>query len=232
MAPSDTRSVIEQFPEGSSERRLLEDACRAAEQCGVRVVLSNGPWVHQSEGDGMPCSGFFLDRPVPTLAVALGHPAAEWVPIFAHESSHFDQWREQAPEWTDLFRFGDEASLVLDAWLEGGREFSPSELGELVGSIKAVEFDAERRTLAKMQSYGVKVDPAEYAQKSNAYVMFYDWCANRRRWSEAGRPVYRVESIWRHAPAFFPDAPPIASEAFLAACDEAYPVVPARKAKP
>lgn len=218
---SDRAAALALVPPGTPARRLLDDVCAQADAAGVTLILS--PDKHTFQG-GLACSGYFLDQPVPTLAVALGNPVEEWVPILAHESCHFDQWREGSTAWTGLYDFGtQEASVLLDQWLEGAVELEPQTLKRVIAAIQNVEHDAEKRTLIKMQAYGIPVDSAEYAQKSNAYVYFYSWVGETRRWSDPGRAAYKLEEIWRHAPAVFTGAVEACPPSLLDACHRAYP---------
>lgn len=211
--------------------RLLAHTAAVAERHGVTLDLAPAKHVFQMGDSSMPCSGYFLDRPTPTLAVALDKPTIDWVLIAAHEGSHMDQWVEQVPAWTDLFEHGEEASLVLDRWLAGEVEFEPAVLDRLIDTIQACELDAERRTLDKLVAFGLtEVDPTEYAQRSNAYVHFYSWVKKHRAWSPEGRPPYQVDSLWAQAPTAFADVAGPCPPALMAAFEAEYGPAPTTKA--
>ena len=197
---------------------------------GITPLFADTPRISsRPDGGGIASSGFFEDRPTPRLAVGLGKPWQEWLPVLAHEFSHAQQWREQSLVWTNLFkdwgRGVEEASNALDGWLDGTLVLSPEQLSDVVDRARAVELDCERRTIALMRQWNLPIDPTEYAQKAAAYVYFYNHVAKTRQWYSADAAPYELAEVWSCAPRELSDSPttpPLLQEAF----DRNYPTAP------
>lgn len=197
LLPSDTPDAVRSFV-----AFCLDDLDRN----GVSVLISGGAQVNtRDDGLGMNCSGYFEDRPLPRLAVATGKPLDEWLPIFAHEYSHFTQWRDHSPVWADIFLLVDgreqEATALIDQWLEGALELDAGRLADIIDRARRVERDCEQRTVALIRQHGLPIDVAEYGQKANAYTEFYTRLAETRTWYPSGGAPYQIEEVWSAAPS-------------------------------
>lgn len=192
----------------SSNRDLfIEHVQRTLEEWGVETEFSTEEQVYTlGNGQGLACSGFFAELPRPKLAVALGKPDEEWLPILAHEFSHAHQWKEGSALWKRLFddwgHGREEASDALDRWLEG-EEWSGEQLNDIVARIRDIELDCERRTVEMIEKFQLPIDVEEYTQKSNAYVYFYNHVAQTRQWYGRGTAPYQIEDVWQNAPKTF-----------------------------
>lgn len=188
---------------------------------GVSVRLGEGDAVSYPNPEAHPCSGYFIDRPSPVLAAAVGGDWEEAFPVLVHEYAHFTQWAEKSPLWDQLFQEGIEAADWFDRWLEGV-EIGAARLYWACAAIRAIEMDCEHRSLALIQKYQLPIDPVEYAQKANAYVHFYTFAQERRAWRPSDvLPPYRMDAIWRAAPTTLTD-PEMPPPQLMAAYAKAY----------
>jgi hypothetical protein len=195
-------SLIQPATDASFQRFLaaLEATCRTQ---GVRLDLSATPTVPYGP-EAVPVSGYFVDHPIPTLAVATGKPVPDWQRILAHESCHLDQWLEHDPVWAgNVMADGLEAVDWLHAWCTHTRELTATEVAIAVRRAQEVELDCERRVLAKIQTFGLAIDAATHVQKANAYVQFYAHLGRTRAWYPPGQAPHQVEAVWREAPTVF-----------------------------
>ena len=209
---------------------VLLDRVQALPAHGIQVRLDAAEQVFTN---GLGCSGFFEDRPTPVLAVAVGKPLEDWLAILVHEYCHACQYREGATAWQALFQDWrgqgiEDACVVLDAWLEGACELTPTTLDSVIRTIKTVELDCERRVVALNAELSLGLDPATYAQNAAAYVYGYDRVRETRRWFEAGRAPYQLPEVTATAPRSLDgldvDRAPVALAQALV---EAYPDRPA-----
>jgi hypothetical protein len=193
--------------------RLLAEA----EASGVQLILGEGARVPYPNGEAVLCSGYFTDRPTPVLATGMGGPWADAFPVLLHEFAHMNQWREGIPEWAALFDDGVEAADWIDHWL-AGQDVPIDRLQRAFRAARAIEMDCEKRVLRHIARDGLPLDPIEYAQKANAYVLFYHWAEQHRAWYPATKqPPYRTPEIWSQAPTTLGDPevlPPALSAAF------------------
>lgn len=180
---------------------FVSDLIEQAQRHGVALKLPSTPSLLYPGAADSHVSGYFVAHPTPTLAVATGKPAQEWLEILAHESSHLDQWTDNDPSWLgNIMADGREAVDWLDSWSSGAPELTDEQLADVVARAKAVEMDCERRTLLKISKWGLPIDSSAYAQRANAYVHFYEVVAQTGRWNEPGLAPYQVEGVWAHAP--------------------------------
>lgn len=174
-------------------KKFVSDKCKGY---GVRFTLGRGQNVILGE---LECSGYFDDS-VPELAIAVGKPANEYIPVLIHEFNHMEQWKEQCPAWVNL---GDSCE-ILDEWL-AGEEFTSDEVNNAINRIIDVEFDCERRSVAFIEEHGIDINTTEYIQKSNAYVLFYNTIRSTRKWYNSERKPYMIKEVWNAMPKEFSD---------------------------
>lgn len=200
-------------------RAYLDEAASA----GVEVVWTMDDTVAYPNAQAQSVSGYFVDRPTPALGVALGGDWRDRFPVFVHERCHAQQWQEQVPVWTHLFRDGVEAADWFDRWIEG-EDLAADQVQWAGRAIRAVEMDCERRVLAEFQKHAIPLEPIVYAQKANAYVLFYHYAQAHRYWRPDGVPApYLWEAVWRTAPTSLGDPEMVPTELWQAFCEH-YPV--------
>lgn len=161
-------------------------------------------------GDGIPCSGYFLANPVTKqnmLAVGIGKPLEDWLPVLLHESCHMDQFIEQCKAWTDCTlpdADGKDSTDIVFHWIAGG-DIGDYDIVDMLHRSMMVEKDCEERTLRKIIDFGFQdiINTEEYIQKSNSYILFYPFILERGKFYDKGREPYNVPEVWKHAPKTF-----------------------------
>lgn len=142
-------------------------------------------------------AGFFCGE-TKELAVAVGKPVVDWLPVLVHEFSHAQQYID-TPE---LFLELDAGTEEFFAWSESARQPVIDVQCALMKCL-FVESECEQRTVKNIKKYALQgiIDPVEYAKKANAYVTFYKYVAETREWNEYGKAPYELEEVWK----LFPD---------------------------
>lgn len=150
--------------------------------------------------NGIGCSGFFDDKNK-ILSCAVGtKDLRDWFSTFLHEYSHFEQWCEQCPAWTNSQPIDINSDQLLDEYLDG-KDFD--NIATVIKNIAFLEYDCEKRTTLKMASFEDIMDVNTYIQKSNAYVAFYFQMFKRRKWYTPEKAPYLNETIWKNMPTKF-----------------------------
>jgi hypothetical protein len=60
---------------------------------------------------------------------------------------------------------------------------------------RELELDNEKRSVALMKKWDLKIDIDDYIRKANAYVMFYNYMYHSRKWSAPGNAPYSNPNI-------------------------------------
>jgi len=170
---------------------------RCAEN-GINLLIKNKTGIPYVTDGGFMVNGYF-DEEAKVLACAAGKDISQWLTILIHESSHMDQFLEGVPEWTNNLGLNE-----TDKWLSGDDVDMKKVTDEIKTSIQ-VELDCEKRTVKKIKKWGLDniVDTDEYIQKANAYIMFYLWMKENRKWYEIGREPYNLPEIFKEMPKTF-----------------------------
>lgn len=158
---------------------------------GVKCSLRQSQYVRITPK--LNCSGWF-DEAVPELVVAMKKPG--WIGILAHEYSHLTQWVEQIPLWQQ----GTESLGVMWDWLDG-KDFD--NIDYHINVARDLELDNEKRSINIIQRFELDVDIEDYIQKANAYVQFYNYIKQTRRWTKPGRAPYDVQRLVDAMPSKF-----------------------------
>jgi len=173
------------------ELNFIEFVKNQCFEYGVKCRLKNVTYVKLS--GNIKCSGYF-DSEVPELVVAMNRK--DWIEILVHEYCHLTQWVEQIPLWNK-----SATSLgKIDIWLSGGEVKS---INRHLGVARDLELDNEKRSVALIKEWGLKVDVEHYIQKANAYVQFYNYMGITRRWSKPGNSPYSNENLINEMPDKF-----------------------------
>lgn len=215
-------------PADSPIGRYLAHLVARAQAHGVALIMAPTPTLAYQGQEQYQVSGYFVEQPRPTLAVATGKPFEEWLQICVHEGCHMDQWIERDPSWIgNTLADGREAVDWLDAWCSRDLELDADVLADVIARAKAVELDCEKRAVATLVAFGLPVDLPTYIQRANAYVQFYDHVGRIRAWNAPGQAPYQREQVWRQAPTVFLEAP---DARLTAAFIEHYPAAAPRLA--
>jgi hypothetical protein len=159
----------------------------------------NGVVLHEEKGsfiamtDSIKCSGYFdsegdesLGNTQPTLAYSRGRE--DWMEILAHEFCHMTQWIDEIPEWAPA----NESIQMIDRWLNGE---DVEDIDRHINVSRDLELDNEKRTVKLLQKFELPVDIGLYVRKSNAYVLFYNWMKETRKWSNPENSPYKNENV-------------------------------------
>lgn len=151
------------------------------------------------------CSGYFIDRPTPKLAVACRKPIIEWVKVLVHEACHMEQYLDNASVWKALYVTPTlDATSLIDLWIANKIELNHEQLYHYIQVIQDVEMDCEKRAVELIKRFEVPfIDTEEYIQQANAYVWFYLYVKKHRKWYTVGKEPYNNEKIWRAMPTTF-----------------------------
>lgn len=193
-----------------SDKRVQDvilDTVTTAVSNGITVILSKDDAViHSADETKTPCAGFFCGNDVENdlqIAVAMGKPIKEWLPVFLHESSHMDQYLENCDAWKNIvLEDGTDTSDALFNWIAGK---DVDNIRDCALRSLNVELDCEKRTLQKIHHYELwdYINAEEYIQKSNAYVYFYLYMLETRKFYEKGKAPYTIKEVWSAAPMHF-----------------------------
>jgi hypothetical protein len=176
----------------SNVDKFLNDLKDKCAQYNVKLRLSNS----YSVNIGMGRSGGYFDYGNLEIAVAKKHK--DWLPILVHESCHLDQWIEKPKVWTKTIINDDD--VYVYKWLQGKDvKFIKNKLDR----TREMELDCERRSITKILNYELPIDTKVYIQKANAYVQFYNYLYESRKWSSPNNSPYSNEVIYSQMPTRF-----------------------------
>lgn len=174
---------------------FLEHTLIIAIKNGIELNLPDAPEVEYPGTSGIMCAGYFTGT---KFACAMGKPTEEWLPIFAHESCHMDQYLEDPIKWKEY-----DIIDQIDPWLEGKIELTPEQLKEVIDKVIELELDCERRTVAKIYEWELELDLNEYIKRANAYLFFYRFVQLTRTWYGGVNAFYRNPEIVSLCPDTF-----------------------------
>lgn len=179
------------------ETEFIQHVMKQCREAGVTIILHGGASV---TAGASVLSGYFDEKPdggkPPELVVATGRK--DWIQTLAHEFSHFKQWQDglfNDPEYFEPYDYYDE-------WLEHRVELSDETLLRYTRAMQYVEWDAEQRTVALAQEFGIFFNTADYTRRANAYVLFYEVARKHRKWCNRAKP-YDIEEIINLMPSDF-----------------------------
>lgn len=181
-----------------SVQKFIAHVKAEAAKANIKVVLADSSYIiadHQ-----IRVAGYF-DEGSDLLAVAIGKPRKEWLPILAHEFSHLRQCQSQCSIWTNSTTpSGSDTTDLLFAWIRKKVKLTDKELDAYTKASRMVELDCERRTVKLLEEFKLPVDIPTYIQSANAYVYFYNYVRLRRRWSKTGKAPYTIPEVYTHMP--------------------------------
>lgn len=197
---------------------FISQQCEIIRTAGVEVILSETSTV---QFGNTTCNGFFSDETPKQLVVATGKPFLDWLPVFVHETCHFDQWIEQDPVWTNKIG-GAEPMFILDLWLNNEIELNNKQRSKIVQAALQIELDCEKRAVQKYINYQLHpyFNEVEYTKKANAYVYFYLYLEQTRKWYI--RAPYAIESVWTHMPDTFDNSYAMLPHEYAELFDQCY----------
>jgi len=191
-----------------SVEKFIKKVGEDCKKFGVRCRLENDTHIAYGDELGLvKVNGYFSDGEGedegPELAVAIGKPIEDWLPILVHEYNHMHQWHEKIPGWVDAKINGEEPYNIIDAWI--GRQIEPTNevLDTAIHMCMWLEADCEERSAKCIEEYKLPIDVDTYTQKANAYVKFYRIIRQERKWYRPGFEPYNIERVWKAMPTNF-----------------------------
>lgn len=169
-------------------KRFIKYVKRVCAQHGFTLDLRRAKKLTLS--DNIKCSGYF-DEEARVLAVAMKHPDA--LGILVHEFCHMMQYLDFT---RGKFRRWNAATVALgkiDTWLSGK---PVTNLKRAIGYSRDLELDNEKRTVAMIQKWDLPVDVDDYIKKANAYILFYNWMHETRRWTTPPNTPYSNPKVY------------------------------------
>jgi hypothetical protein len=167
----------------AKEKRFIQWVKKQCKENGVKCDLRKVKYLRLS--GNIRCSGYF-DEESKELVVAMNN--TDWLGIIVHEYCHMTQWLEGVKVWTD----GCEGLEKVEEWLSGK---SVRGIKTALAKSRDLELDNEKRSVALMKKWGLKIDIDDYIRKANAYVMFYNYMYHSRKWSAPGNAPYSNQMI-------------------------------------
>ena len=181
---------------------FVEQQIKKAKENGINVILSNLKTIGYVGDETCQVNGYFVDRPTKELAVACGQEESRWLSLFAHESSHMDQFLENSEVWNNIFINGRESLDYVMDWVKG-EEIEKELISDYIERAFQVELDCEKRTLEKIKNFNLDIDQKEYVKKANSYITFYYIMEKIRKWYIVGKEPYNLVEVWSEMPDNF-----------------------------
>jgi hypothetical protein len=159
----------------SQKNALLKRCTQACKEYGVQLYISKGRYVKVPNED-MKSNGYFDDQSK-RLAVASKTPNFEL--ILAHEYNHMLQWINNTSAWIN---------------------YTETEVDD-IDATQMVEWECECMTYSLLQELGLSPKEVSiYAQKANAYVLYYSRIKKTNEWYTIGMEPYNIKEIYCHFP--------------------------------
>lgn len=184
--------------ENENVKLFIQSELAHCAQNKIRVELLDAP----VDFNGYECSGHFSDEPDACLTVSISKNIDEWLPTFVHECCHKDQYLEKADVWTVKIGERYDALDIFDMWIDRHIELKNYQLRPVLDHIVQVEFDCEKRAVAKIQKHNLPINVTEYIQKANSYIWYYHAAAYHRAYTQRTSPYVRAE-LWSKMPVDF-----------------------------
>lgn len=156
------------------------------QQCkenGVEMELSEASFLELS--DQIKCGGYF-DSDIPKFACAMGNKSHK--ELFVHEYCHMTQWLDEIPLWEESL----ESMQKIDEWIE---KKNVRNIKKHIHLAKDLELDNEKRVVETIKKWNLDIDTKLYTKKANAYVLFYLFLEESRKWSVPGKAPYENPRI-------------------------------------
>lgn len=162
---------------------FIDHVKKECKKHGIKASLRNTKYVKLS--GNIKCSGYFDDENK-VLVCSMNRP--DFLEILAHEYSHLTQYVDQI----DLWSATGISMPLLDSWLAGEEV---KDIDKHISNCRDLELDNEKRTVKVIKKFDLKVDLDHYIRKANAYVQFYNYMKESRRWCTPKRSPYTNKRI-------------------------------------
>jgi len=174
--------------------KIVTDTKKLAAKHDVKIILKKTKGI-KAKGELLKSNGYFCSDPK-VLAVAVGKPEEEWLPIFVHESCHLDQYIEDYYTWEKL----SVGYSMFFEWIEGNIELDDKTLVKCFQDIIDCELDCEKRTIKKIKKYGLNINITNYIKMANTYLYSYSYIMECRKWKNG---IYMHDELISLSPSKF-----------------------------
>ena len=169
-------------------KRFIKYVKRVCAQHNITLDLRRSKKLVLS--DNIKCSGYFCDE-TRVLAVAMKHPDS--LGILVHEFCHLMQYLDFTRGKFRRWSVATTALGKIDTWLSGK---PVTNLKRAIGYSRDLELDNEKRTVAMIQKWDLPVDIDDYTKKANAYILFYNWMHETRKWTTPPNTPYGNPKVY------------------------------------
>lgn len=150
--------------------KLIRYIEQDVDRLGFSLELFNARYI--DIGDGAPSSGYFSESERKIVACL---KAKDFIGILVHEYCHFRQFVEDKEQWD----YANNAYEKMYDWLDGKRV---KNIKDHLKIVQALELDCEKRAVAMFAKWDVGVDKKHYIKGANAYMYFFEYLAESRKW--------------------------------------------------
>jgi len=179
--------------------KFLTDFFKILDKNNSKVTLSTTDHVIDPDSmDDNACNGWIIEEDDGTFdfACAIGKGFDVWGPTLVHESCHIDQALDDRKGKLKVKDNTSKESGDMWVWLSGKKvKRTKEEIDFFIQRAMMIELDNERRTIKKMKKYKLPFDTKLYAQRANAYILFYKFIATHRCWYKPSKEPYVMEEI-------------------------------------
>ena len=169
----------------------VEQRCR---DTGVELRLVDNTFVGEGE---IKCAGYFDSENLILAAATVDiQEPSRWVTLLAHEANHLEQWAEDCEIWKATAIGDYDAYVIWDMWLNNVIELNDSQLYDYTKRCLNVEKDCEIRTVETIKNWNLPFDIDEYTQRSNAYILQYQFCRKFRKWNIPGKAPSSLVEVY------------------------------------
>lgn len=168
--------------------KFVKSECKAH---GIKFRLKPTKTVQTPEK--IRCVGYCEPDDLKELIVA--KKDTNWLMTLVHEYAHLTQWIDQCKEWKDTYSIDN-----VDEWLNG--KDMPN-IKKALAVTRDMELDNEKRSVKIIKQWDLPIDVKVYTQKANAYVQFYNYVYDTRRWCHPDNSPARNPKVYKKMPSTF-----------------------------
>lgn len=173
---------------------------------------------------GQKCNAYFDSSTNRIVTWRESGKEAEWIPILAHEFSHFIQYTSQRDElWTRYLERPDLPRNLFWRWIDG-KSFERSMINKYIDGTIMIEADAEAKTERLLTATGFWA-PGEreiFLKKANAYIYFHEYARKYRVFYPQNDEPFKSEMIISKMPTELSSNPVAEGKKYISVFEEYY----------
>jgi len=175
----DNQTSIEKVLASKGWADFISFAVDELEKEGLMLVIEERQYLQDSCGR---FRGYFSEE----IGVCVASKAWYWPLVLIHEMSHFLIWKQNDRHLDFL------PNVLLTKWLEGGEIDNPS---EVILNCLNDELVTERKTVEVLHRFNIPYDTGTYIKDANAYLLFWCWVLDHRKWDNRVASDSKVISL-------------------------------------